>query len=241
MPQSTRRYDQNCEAIISRYLDTYFYALYDDESERVYDKERQCMGADVIVNGRTFIDEKVKLYPLNVFIGRLAFELQSKDRSGNFIDGWFVNPKSITTHYNIVTAFTYGKKDRIETIDDIEYVNILVIPKKSIEHFVYGHTHKWKLIEDVKRLRERTIGADKGGKIRKHYSHGRFYLTKSTALYEEPINLCIERKTLKELNKVTEYCVTRIGLQKVAGGAEPIVLKMSRDGGITHYNAMSFA
>jgi len=238
---STRKYDQVCEAIISRYLDTYFYALYDEKSERVYDKELQVSGADVVVDGKTFIDEKVKLYPMNEYIRSLAFEMQFRARDGKFVDGWFVKENSVTTHYNIVTAFLYGKKERLEDIDDIEYLNLLFVSKESLRKFIFSATPLWRLKADMEGLRNRAVGADRKGKMRKKYAHGKFWLTKSTSLYEEPINISVPRETLSGLRNTTEFCVTRYGVEKVVGDKEPIVLKMSRDGELTPFNDMSFA
>lgn len=241
MKESTRKYDKRCETIVSQFLDMYFYALYDDHSERVFDRELQIKGADVIVNDTTVIDEKVKLYPLNEFIKCLAFELQFKNKNGMLYDGWFVNKDSITTHYNIITAFLYEGKKVLETIDDIEYLNLLFISKDELRKYIFSNVKNGGLERDVKMLREKDKHADANGKIRRIYGHGKFWLTKSTRLVEEPINISVPRENLCKLKYSAEFCVTRIGVEKIQNGKAPIVLKMSRDGVLENYTDLVFA
>lgn len=238
---STRAYDMRCERIVSEFLDTYFYSMYDVSTERVYRRELQLNGADVIVDGKMYIDEKLKLYPLNEFITCLAFELQFYTSGRRLVEGWFLKDDSITTHYNIVTAFLYGKKSKLESMDDIEHLNLLFVSKKRLKEYVFSTLSQEGLERDVDELRAREVGNCARGKLRKKYKHGKFWLTRSVHLAEEPINLNVPRERLSSLQGSVEFCVSRFGVQKMVNSNAPIVLKMDMDGTLKSANDVAFA
>lgn len=238
---STRAYDMRCERIVSEFLDTYFYSMYDVSTERVYRRELQLNGADVIVDGKMYIDEKLKLYPLNEFITCLAFELQFYTSGRRLVEGWFLKDDSITTHYNIVTAFLCGKKSKLESMDDIEHLNLLFVSKSALKRYVYSTISHDMLLRDMEELRARQAHEYDKGKLRKKYKHDKFWLTRSVHLAEEPINLNVPRKRLCELPNSVEFCVSMFGVQKMANSNAPIVLEMDMDGTLKSANDVVFA
>lgn len=241
MAVSTRAYDRRCEKIVSEFLDKYFYAMYDAKSERMNSKDLQLRGVDVIVDDKMFIDEKLKLYPLNEFIPCLAFELQFFTRDGRLVDGWFLNENSITTHYNIVTAFLNGRKSVLEDVEDIEYLNLLFVKKSAVKEFVFAETSREQLGNDIGALRTREVTESEKMKARHKYAHNKFWLTKSEHLAEKPINLNIPRTSLCKLPHSAEFCVSRYGVQRMANSSSPIVLRLCGDGGLRSADGFVFA
>lgn len=241
MGGSTREYDKSCERIVSGFLDKHFYSMYDAKSERVYGKDLQLRGVDVIVDGKMFVYEKLKMYPLNEFINSIAFELQFFTRKGILVDGWFLNENSMTTHYNIVTAFLKGKKGVLEDEEDIEYLNLLFVKKSAVKDFVFAETSRKNLEKDIVALRDRCLMECENGKARHRYSHNKFWLTKSEHLAEKPINLNIPRVTLCKLHHSAEFCVSRYGVQRMSNSNAPIVLRLCSDGGLESADEFAFA
>jgi len=101
MNNTTRRTDSEKEALVARFLDENYYGpgLKGTEWERVRDKARQLRGADVVIAGKVVIDEKTKLYPLNKLQGAICHELSQVTWGGQTVDGWYVAPGQLTTHY----------------------------------------------------------------------------------------------------------------------------------------------
>lgn len=54
-----------------------------------------------------------------------------------------------------------------------------------------------------------------GVKSRKRYSHGKFWLTYSPQLKEQPVNLVIPRDTLKGLKYSSEIVITRNTIKRI--------------------------
>lgn len=101
----------------------------------------------------------------------------------------------------MIATLTPSAKEKYPTDPDaIESVDVLWTSKKKLKAWVesFGRTMDL-LMEDAKELRREI---DEGGSMvfKRRYPHGAFWLSFSSNLEEQPVNLVIPRKTLEGLS-----------------------------------------
>jgi len=86
-----RKDNERIEAEVARFIDRNLWSKSNRQFQRITEENLQFKGVDIIINGRCKIDEKVKYYKaLNQFIDYPSFEILTKNRYGNYMDGWMV-------------------------------------------------------------------------------------------------------------------------------------------------------
>ena len=203
--KTIREVDEHRSKIASEFLDEKFFK--DKENfERIYNFKEQIEGIDVKFSlGDTYYlcDEKASVRHYNREKGPLdtfSMELSLIDRGNHLHDGWLVD-KTKTNNSFLFIWIDKVDGDEINTIDNIEELEIALVRKENIIGFLEskGLTVD-KLIEESTRIRkEHTIG------FGKYYFEGDlknngYEYCLSRSLREKPINILIHREKLKEMS-----------------------------------------
>lgn len=183
---STYAADYRAATKVEQFLDENFYPRLHMETERVYDKERQVRGMDVLLaGGRVVIDEKAQISCANRPRDTFIMELGFYDRAGRWCDGWFLRDDLATTHYLLVwldeVAGDIYKRDSV-----IRKVSLSLISKAQIKSFLSDYVDSYeRLVDEVKRSRCGRIPLGDGLRV-----------VQSVRLSEAPVNVVIPRQKL---------------------------------------------
>lgn len=174
---SNRLQDTLTSTEVEKFLDANFYVK---PVERVYDKERQIMGIDVVF-GDHFIDEKCATDYINKPLKTFSFELSSVDRNGNRYTGWLLNDKLKTTHY-LLCYINKCKVDKNPKMEDIFEMETIYVAKEVIKQYLEDKGIDLKNLSSVK---ENSIGG--------------LRIVRSGHKAEKPMNILIPREVLRNL------------------------------------------
>lgn len=214
--------DQQIETITSEFLDTYFYSKFKTaDIQRYSDTYHQFGGIDVSINNTNF-DEKVKVYGcLNDVQQYIAFECSIKNKGGYISDGWFQNDSLLTDYYSIIgLSANTSDINQLSSSAQISAADVLWVKKQDVIDFINDNNlSKEQLKQDAVEIRDRgnnnktdifgNTALDKSGKCRTRYNHKNFWLTYSTKMKEQPVNLVIPREHLLKLHHSTHFIVTK--------------------------------
>ncbi len=199
-----RKEDEKCSNIVSDFLDEHFYLKKCGFFERINDKQRQIQGIDVIfsLNGVKYIcDEKAAIRYVNKNLKTFSLELSFKDRGGNLHSGWLIDDTKINDSFLFIWI-DKSKHDILTSKDDIQELEIALVNKKSIiEHLDSIGWGISQLIRKSELIREN-----------EHEYCGNLYedgckFVCSRFLYEKPVNVLLNRDTLKKISVYNERIV----------------------------------
>lgn len=179
--------DERMSAKVSAALDNLYYKKYED-FERVFDRERQVKGIDVIFirDGVEYkCDEKAAVRWRN--LQTFSFELSFIDRRGDIVDGWFVSDRCENNSYLLIWLDQNDDKETMEAA--------LVMKDKIMRHLENLGWTKDKLMEKESQIRANDGIGINFGNIRKNGCKFAF----STKLVEKPVNVLLPREVLKGL------------------------------------------
>ena len=188
--------DKRKEELFGRYLDKNFYsALNAYSSQRVYEKDLQKKGVDLILEDdqgeHLVVDEKAALHYMHTNINTFAFEIFNTN-SGN--PGWLYNPNYLTSHY--LLAWPHATDTSVPSSDVFCNNEVMLISRKDIHKILadrgldqekildifYSYEHEWSRTESF---------------WRKDFGNGiTLYFTKW--LKEQPVNVLISKAALKK-------------------------------------------
>ena len=220
--------DQQIETITSEFLDTYFYPKFKTaDIQRYSDTYHQFGGVDLKIN-KTNFDEKVKVYGcLNNVQQYIAFECSIKNKGGYISDGWFQNDSLSTDYYSIIgLSANTSDINQLSSSAQISAADVLWVKKQDVIDFINDNNlSKEQLKQDAVEIRDRgnnnktdifgNTALDKSGKCRTRYNHKNFWLTYSTKMKEQPVNLVIPRENLLKLPHSTHFIVTTSRVNKI--------------------------
>lgn len=220
--------DQQIETMTAEFLDAYFYPKFKTaDIKRYSDTYHQFGGVDLKINNTNF-DEKVKVYGcLNDVQQYIAFECSIKNKGGYISDGWFQNDSLSTDYYSIIgLSANTSDIDQLSSSDQISAADVLWVKKQDVIDFINDNNlSKEQLKQDAVEIRDRgnnnktdifgNTALDKSGKCRTRYNHKNFWLTYSTKMKEQPVNLVIPREHLLKLPHSTHFIVTKSRVNKI--------------------------
>lgn len=200
--------DQKLEAMAAKFLDHNFYSVFGEKARRYSDLEHQYAGIDVTVC-KTRFDEKLKVHGcLNQVLGCPSFEIQLVDRAGNIRDGWFANMDLSTDYYAYIgVSATTNVEAQLTSESQISAADVLWVKKQDVLDFVQEQSSIEELKADANSLRDSAQYSYGAPKLRKTYSHRKFWLTYSTYLKEQPVNLVTTRQNLEALPHTKHFIV----------------------------------
>ena len=206
MSSQKAKNDSSLEALLGKFTFDHFWSKL-GATERVTCKELQIRGVDVQV-GTWNVDEKVKYYESKTkgFMQDLlqypSFELSFVNQAGQVQTGWFLDPKSLTTHYAFVQPFSKQPNPRLFKMEDLIKVNILLVKKDEMDWAKHRGVYddSLKLRDDYKFTGERRL----------RYPQEPFWLTYSD-FNEKPVNLVVPRFILKSLPSTREFEIDNNG------------------------------
>lgn len=101
-----RALDEKIEAEVGKFLDRHLWDRLPVGYSRITDKTLQFKGCDLSTDNHVY-DEKVKYRNvLNQAIQYPSFEITTKNRLGEYIDGWFVKDGQINDRYMLISIGT---------------------------------------------------------------------------------------------------------------------------------------
>lgn len=211
---SRRDQDMSAEAELARFIDEYLYARFPNSGsfkkiERVYDKELQLQGVDVVFTAADervfYVDEKAQLYYLNKDLPTFAFEINFL-RGGWPTTGWLCNDTLKTDLYLLIWPFAKQDDPKGIRADQFTKADCLLIQKKAILRFLEKNGLPIeRMMRDAKKIREE----GKTGKLPIEGVRGIYYFASDPSRYREaPINVVISKKHLLSI-KQRRYIVTR--------------------------------
>lgn len=228
MNDSLWEQDLKGSKVIDHFLDEYFYEIYFKKNKsEIISAERvpyiegdtnkeQYSGIDFKYkiknrNGETKsinIDEKCALY--NPGIDTFAFELKSKNKDGQWVNGWFLK-ENLKTDFYLLAWPVYTNdfrrefdKDKYKAIsnlkfNDIKALEILMVNTKKIKNKIFSDIGldkdylKSKTDYIIKNNKFRVTKINNNSEIRFFYS---YYLD------EEPVNLIINKNLIKKCQRL---------------------------------------
>lgn len=198
-----RSYDERACEIVNDFLDTKFYPVYTDCSERIDEKQYQIKGIDIKfdMNGTTYIcDEKAAVKWMNKNLLTYAMELEFINRGGRLNDGWFVNNSQTNNSYCLIYTDRVDAPYDSFTTEDIKDATVIVVKKYTIKKYLEdkGWTSE-NLKKKCKEIRDNDGYRVNMGNLQKHglkFSYSR-------NLPEKPINVLIPREELEEMSDLT--------------------------------------
>lgn len=198
-----RSYDERACEVVNDFLDTKFYPIYTDCSERIDEKEYQIKGVDIKfdMSGTTYIcDEKAAVKWMNKNLISYAMELEFINRAGKLNDGWFVNDTQINNSYCLIYTDRVDAPYNTFTTEDIKDVTVIVVKKYTIKKYLddKGWTSK-NLKRKCKEIRDNDGYNVNLGNLQKNgvkFSYSR-------NLPEKPINILIPREELENMSDLT--------------------------------------
>lgn len=198
-----RSYDERACEVVNDFLDTKFYPIYTDCSERIDEKQYQIKGIDIKfdMNGTTYIcDEKAAVKWMNKNLLTYAMELEFINRGGRLNDGWFVNNSQTNNSYCLIYTDKVDAPYDSFTTEDIKDATVIVVKKYTIKKYLEdkGWTSE-NLKKKCKEIRDNDGYRVNMGNLQKHglkFSYSR-------NLPEKPINVLIPREELEEMSDLT--------------------------------------
>ena len=198
-----RSYDERACEVVNDFLDTKFYPIYTDCSERIDEKQYQIKGIDIKfdMNGTTYIcDEKAAVKWMNKNLLTYAMELEFINRGGRLNDGWFVNNSQTNNSYCLIYTDRVDAPYDTFTTEDIKDATVIVVKKYTIKKYLEdkGWTSE-NLKKKCKEIRDNDGYRVNMGNLQKHglkFSYSR-------NLPEKPINVLIPREELEEMSDLT--------------------------------------
>lgn len=197
---SLRKIDEQNSRIITEWLEKNFYNKYVKNYSKKDDLINQVHGIDCTFeyNGREFkCDEKVAAAYINRELRTFAFELSFINRNNEIQDGWLLNEKLLTDSYLLV-YINKAKKNILESINDIQETEIILLDKKDILEYLndLGWSRNGLIIKN-QQIRD-TDGQTEMGNI---WRNGcKFSYSKQ--LVEKPINVLIPIEELRKMNLI---------------------------------------
>lgn len=197
--------DMGAEHQLSFFLDKCFYnkllsAHKIKSFERIHDKEKQLLGADLVMTTKkntVVIDEKAQLYYINQNLPTFAFEINFLNKNGDLSEGWLYNDKLCTHYYNLIwLTATHKDLKNIKSSDFIS-AECLIINKNIILDYLLSLNYtKNKMFEKVQSIRnQKQYGRSYLSNQRDIY----FYFSEPKDYAEQPINLIIRKNILSKL------------------------------------------
>lgn len=195
-----RQYDNHVAFVVGKFLDRYLY----HHVTRVYDKERQIKGIDLITDKGTKVDEKVKYKNcLNRELKKIGFEISRICRDGQRHDGWLIDGEQETQVYNIINIWTTDYDEYDIEFDKIYKTVSLVIQKKRLMNYLESLR---LTVENIKSIQQKMLEK----KITKlNIIENQVYFTMSNQYKECPINLVIKRQILLDQVNAKEFITER--------------------------------
>lgn len=197
---SRRIIDSRGEKALSIFLDTYFYPKAREKRiityyERVYNKEYQVKGIDILLDDRR-IDEKGQLYYINHPVDSFAFEIDYFEEEKNkIVDGWFINEANTTDEY-LLMWIKKARTNQINRIvsEDFEIVNADLIRKIDLKDYL----NDLKLSDNCLKEAAKEI---RNNQIERKKFNDTCHLTYSMKGFSEmPINLVIKKEILDSIS-----------------------------------------
>lgn len=157
------------------------------------------------------IDEKTKFYPINEYVQFLCHEVLQTNRAGKLQDGWFIDKRSITTHYEVITLFTEDASMTKYNLTKagIKQLDVLRYGKKTMKSWLaeHGITDELLKAEGMELIKQwRAEGCPKK-KLRRALPTSEAWLTLSGKFDECPVNLVVPRQTLAGLQYAKTFKV----------------------------------
>jgi hypothetical protein len=131
------------------------------------------------------------------------------NKKGSIQKGWFLNNELKTDFYSFIClkdTTVYDVKD-LKDSNQIIGVDILWVKKQDVKDYLFSLIDKKTLVDDIKRIRYMT-NFDNQGKIRIKYNEN-VWLTYSSLLKEQPLNLVIHKKILKSFKNSRHFSVRK--------------------------------
>jgi hypothetical protein len=198
---SRRVIDMRGEKAMGVFLDKYFYSRAKEARmlsyvERIYDKQLQLQGIDVLLDDYS-IDEKAQLYYINRPVDSFAFEIDYvSEVTNSVVDGWYINPTNKTQDY-LLLWIPKARTTHINRLvsEDFEVVEADLISKTHIKEYL----EKLGVTDQTLKV----MASEMRNKNKKRYSiSGNIHLTYSLEGYtEKPINMVIKKALLDSLSQ----------------------------------------
>ena len=190
------------------FLDHNFYSIFGGKATRHSDTYHQYGGVDVTVGNANF-DEKLKVHGcLNQVLGCPSFEIQFVDKANNIHDGWFANMDLSTDYYAYIgVSATTNDEAQLTSESQISAADVLWVKKQDVLDFIQEYAGIEDVKADADTLRDSAQYNYCTPKLRKTYSHRKFWLTYSTYLKEKPVNLVTTRERLVALPHTKHFII----------------------------------
>ena len=204
MGSKLRNEDERCSNIVSNFLDEHFYLKKCTNFQRIEDKNNQIKGIDTIfeLNGNQYIcDEKAAIRYVNKPLKTFSMELSFIDRSGCSHDGWLLDENKINDSFLFVWI-DKAKNDILNSIDDIQEIEIALVLKKDILLFL--EKLGWNIDKLIRK--SELMQDDENENCGDLYKNGCIFVC-SRFLYEKPVNVLISRKDLIKLSIFNEKII----------------------------------
>lgn len=196
MKSKLRKDDEKCANIVAQFLKEQFYDKYTTNYRYVNEKDLQVQGIDTIftLNDHEYhCDEKAAIRYCNRPLKTFSLELSFINRKGDIQDGWLLEEKKTNDSFLFVWL-DKGKKDMIDSIDDIQELEYALVKKEKIlEHLKTLGWTKERLVEKQERIR---YNSDES--LGNLYKHGCKFST-SPHLVEQPINILLPRQAYLDI------------------------------------------
>ncbi|WP_404328402.1 hypothetical protein [Mesobacillus maritimus] len=191
--------DKKTESVVADFLDQYFYPkLNIHRFQRITDLDQQHRGMDVVftANNQPYIvDEKAQLHynpPLPTF----AFEVKYK-KNGIWKPGWLFDQTKETQYYLLV----WPKRDDVDLkeleVNNIKTTEVMLISRKQLLDYL---NNSFQINEKTVELEATAIIHEKQfGKLHTIHPDSTHYYFYTERLAETPINIVIQKNTLKQL------------------------------------------
>lgn len=197
--QKSRKQDNYEERHYQPFLDM-LYRKNNFHIKRLNDKRNQIQGIDIMLNknGEVYIiDEKNATSYKNAYedLQTFSFEIYSNNNPNGI--GWLLNSDNKNTHYNLIFMKQNENEKRIDAAE------ILMIEKEKILNMV----QKYFKVKDNNKIIDKAMELlDKKGHYVKNnkremlvFKTPQFSIVESLHLREQPINIIIQRDTLRAI------------------------------------------
>lgn len=191
--------DKKAEGVVADFLDQYLYPkLNIHRFQRITDLDQQHRGMDVVftANNQPYIvDEKAQLHynpPLPTF----AFEVKYK-KDGQWKPGWLFDYTKETEYYLLV----WPKRDDVALkelqVNHIKTTEVMLISRQQL---LFHLNNSFQINEKtVEQEAKAIIHANQFGKLHTIHPDSTHYYFYTERLAETPINIVIQKNTLKQL------------------------------------------
>jgi hypothetical protein len=191
--------DKEAESVVADFLDQYLYPkLNIHRFQKITDLDQQHRGMDVVftANNQTYIvDEKAQLHynpPLPTF----AFEVKYK-KDGQWKQGWLFDQTKKTEYY----LFVWPKRDDVDLkeleVKHIKTTEVMLISRKQLLHYLNDsfQINEQTVDKEVNEI----ISANQFGRLHTIHPDSTHYYFYTQRLAETPINIVIQKNTIKQL------------------------------------------